>query len=279
MPEAEAPAFEAPPDVDAGGPPDELACDEPGCEYMPKATLPGPLRRGQLTQHLAKKHGRRPPPKAKKVAAKRPAAQRSPRVGGTPAPSTGRRKSASNILSAFWGLLGSRVPGNAGALMVWQSPAAGPILDKLAAGTKLDRWALQKVANQEDRWGDALALAVVPGVAMLVESGAYDRAPDVAKEAMRGMAEDSVMRSLGSVLDEIARRNRELAALEARALAAGFKPQVVQTPDGPLEVPAMRAELDRVMGGIFRTPPAEPPPETVAHPASTVPVVSGAWPG
>lgn len=236
------PAPELPPDVGAATSSPELHC--PDCDFEAK---PGVMARAQLANHR-RKHKTNGAPAAKAQGARKaPAKERAPRVAAPPAPRSGRR-SAAKFLTPLWTAVAAATPGRAGALMMWEAPAAGPILDKLAAGSIFDRLLLQRMAKEEDRWGDLLSLLTLPAIGMTVDSGTFHQLPPVLQNAIAGIAEDSIVRMLGQVLEDQERRAKEIDRLEKKARDAGI-------PDG------LRAEVERLLAVLFAPPPQPAAPQ------------------
>lgn len=210
--------LDSPPDVSASPAADGLECPE--CAK----TFAGAMAAARLGRHRRFAHGvqaiGRPKakPKAKGPAAKAPSSPK-PRPAATGAPAKAR-KSVAGLLGPVWSFLGSTmVPGKAGAIMAWEGPAAGPVLDKAIAGSFVDKLVLQRLAGNADRWHDVGSLMVLPVVALAIE-----RQPELAHNPMlRGVAEDAIIRMLDTQLDAEIADKRQVEKLEAKARSAGYE--------------------------------------------------------
>lgn len=227
--------IERPPDLaSTDGQADDLAC--PDCEWAPKATWPRGIRSAHLTRHRVAKHNyvvdrSKPKPTAKA------GAERSPKVTppktAAPAPARRPRKSAAKWLSMTWGLGSGFVPGRGGGIMAWETPAAGAVLDRALAGTIVDRVVLQRVAAEEDRWGDLANLVMLPLIGVIL-----DRAPAAAGNPfIRGFAQAAISDMIEAQLDAELAALRELERLNKKAQAVGRSD--------------VAAAVSEVMGALF----------------------------
>lgn len=206
------------PDIAAGNGKagDELEC--PDCDFVAK---PGPMARMSLGRHRKWKHNTPGKTAGPKKAAPKAKKESAPKVASAPVRSA--RRSAARLLVPVWNVVAGAVPGRAGAVMAWEAPAAGPVLDKALAGTIVDRILLQRLAREEDKWGDVFSLAILPVVGMMVDSGAYANSPEPLKATIQAMAESAIIDMLGATLAAEAERKRKLASLASKARDAGME--------------------------------------------------------
>jgi hypothetical protein len=159
------------------------ACPECGATKT-KMGIPF-LTNGQIATHRMASHG------VKADSAKKPPAKKAAPKKAAPTTTTARRHSTAAFFTKNLGRAAKfaeqvSVPG--GRALAFSSYAAGPALDELIAGTRLDK-PVQKMAAASDKWervGDAVGL---PVMVMMCDANPhlYKYFEDDMRDALRGV--------------------------------------------------------------------------------------------
>lgn len=159
------------------GPDSDNACDL--CEL----TFPGAGGKGRLTYHRTRVHGISPVPKIvrprgrpKKAAGAKKAAPAkvgaAKKLSATVLPEApARRKNASEFVSDIVGMLGTMIENidvPVGRALQLEAPIAGPVLDRVIAGGRIDK-VVQRGMAGKDRYEGAASVLAMPVLIALAE--------------------------------------------------------------------------------------------------------------
>lgn len=239
-------------------PPKENDTAEPA-PVRPAEDAPRPRRPGLRERVRSWGRGRAGGPDA----AAAPGRERAPRRPR----SSGRRVPLDGDISEIWGALGEELEGTVhfptGRMLQYQALGAGVILDKAVAGTLPDRFVLQPLARQKDRFEDAFLVVMPPMLTfamtqtqMEMAQAHRDNDVDRYEAAERRLAFQSrafawtIRQMLPRLAAGIAKA-RERQEREAAVIAEAF-PELVGTGVDPVE--ALRDML-------FRAPAWDRPEE------------------
>lgn len=175
-----------------------------------------------------------------------------------------RRTPAVDILSGGWGLIGTGlirtgldVP--VGQCLQYQAPIAGDVLDRVLAGTAVDRAVLQPIARHRE---EAEVLSALAGLPVLIFM--YERANDELRAVLEPFLAEAIRAHLTAMVPVIRKkqaRDRELAKVVDELRADG------QLPDG---VASVDDAVNAVFASIFATR------EETTAPAPAAPANNGA---
>lgn len=230
-------------------------CPAEGCDRTFSTTVGGRLGRANHIRathpEIWELHRRnKPKPTAKKKPGPKPKAPGAAGASGAPKPRASRRSLAGfleKMLVRVGSFTGSLAPAGSRAL-VFSAPAAGPAIDGLLAGSRLDK-PMQKIASTSDKWekvGDALGL---PVMIFLVE----------ARPELFPLLEGDIRDAVTGVLVDALPRLREKRAKQQKVVNA-----LSELGEIAPELAGSNDPIGDIVRGFFVTPEqevAEPSPE------------------
>lgn len=236
---------------------DAATGDEPPAERIPGTEPPASSGKPKLRDRIESRLWRNGGDRAEGGAAAPRTREKRPKAAKR------GRHSAAGALGTGWGLLGTALERSGadvpvGRVLQFQGPMAGPILDKLIAGSWFDR-IIQPLASKTDDMEDFGTLVGLPIMVAL-----YERAPAEVAAQIQPMMIATVVASLGALAPVLEKREAEQAKIEAvaRRLAADGKLPIAEGADPSAAV------ADSILAAIFAPPPNMPPPATPQPPVT-----------